>query len=347
MNFENHLTDFPESPLGRFGSTHSQPNGCDEIVPLIPAHSIGATDEKEAAQINALLAECPRTAADLTSYQQIAMRLLYSAPPAIAPPAVAERLRRAIGLASAPSSAVSQTARPRLPFMRRVVQRKARAMPRPKHFAPLPAAMADYSLQPDLDVARFGQPLRLVPGKAPKPSRLWHFVRPLAVAAAVALVVANVGLLLQNGQLQTQQELLVAELAQQNRTQELMAAELAQQNRALIFLAAEDPQEIEISDPAGQSPARADVLWNNSLGLAVIYVRDFPECEAGMKYQLWLTKDGKRTSGGLFSVDASGMGLLVLSLDYPFDLYDVIGITPEPAGGSPGPTSPPVVRGKI
>ncbi|MEZ4617292.1 MAG: anti-sigma factor [Caldilineaceae bacterium] len=147
------------------------------------------------------------------------------------------------------------------------------------------------------------------------------------------LIVVNIALLVQNRQLYLQLETL--------------GAALTQQNQALILLAAEEPQEIEIFDPAGATTAKADILWNNSLGIAVVYVRDFPQCEAGMKYQLWLTKDGQRTSGGLFSVDASGMGLLVVPLDHSLDAYDLIGITPEPASGSPGPTSPPVVRGEL
>ncbi len=335
MNSENHSTDLPESSLGRFNLTNDQPQRCDDIEPMIPAHSIGATDPNEVVQINALLSECPRSAATLATYRQLATRLLYSAPPAIAPQPIADRLRVAIGMTNASPAVVRRQAPPRLPFMRLPVRRNTASARRSKRLTPLPAAMANYALQPDADgnAARFGQQPPLPLAKSTKPSRRWLFVRPLAAAAVVALLVGNVALLLQNQQLQLQQDIL--------------AADLAQQNRALIFLAAEEPQELEIFDPAGLSSARADILWNNSLGLAVIYVRDFPECEAGMKYQLWLTKDGQRSSGGLFSVDAKGMGLLVLSLDDSLDLYDVIGITPEPASGSPGPTAPPVVRGEI
>lgn len=333
MNSEDHSTDFPESPLGQFGLPTSQPNVCDDLVPLIPAHAIGATGPDEVAQINAFLAECPRAATELALYHQLATHLLYSAPPATAPPAVAGRLRTAIGLPTVRPTVVNGSVASRLPFKRRPIQRNSAVKRSTKRLAPLPAAMANYSLQPESKATKVGQQPLPMPTKVINPSRRWHFVRPLAVAAAVALLVANGALLLQNRQLQMQQDLL--------------AADVAQQNRALIFLAAEEPQEIEIFDPAGQSSARADILWNNSLGLAVIYVRDFPECEAGMKYQLWLTKDGERSSGGLFSVDASGMGLLVLSLEQSIDVYDVIGITPEPASGSPGPTSPPVVRGEL
>jgi anti-sigma-K factor RskA len=334
MNAETHPTDLPELPNGQFGSRYQQPQHCDEIDPAIPAHSIGATDPDEAAQINALLAECPRSAAELAAYSQLATRLLYSATPATAPRSIAARLQGAIGAQAVPSSVASKRPmRPRSPLLRRPTPRSTPVKRPPKRVAPLPAAMANYALQPDDQLAHKGQQPPIGLTTTPKQPRRWYFGRALATAAATLLLVLNGALLWQNQQLQSQQASL--------------ATDLAEQNQALILLAAEEPQEIEIFDPEGLSTARADILWNNSLRLAVVYVRDFPQCESGMKYQLWLTKNGERRSGGLFSVDASGMGLLVVPLEQSIDAYDVIGITPEPAGGSPGPTAPPIVRGEI
>jgi len=332
MNSENHSSDLPELPQGRFNSMSREPQQCDDIAPLIPAHSIEATDPAEVVHINALLAECPRTAAELATYRQFATRLLYGAPVAAAPPVIAERLQARIAAGNSATPNVAATP-PHSPFARR----QAAAPPpnptprRAPSLAPLPATMANYALQPvALDKPR----------THPAKERRWLFGerrvwgRALAIAIALLLLTTNGALWLQNQQLQQEQAIL--------------AADLAQQNRALILLAAEEPQEIELFDPDGITTARADILWNESLGLAVIYVRDFPECKSGMKYQLWLTsKDGVRTSGGLFSVDTSGMGLLVLSLEQALDTYELIGITPEPAGGSLGPTAPPIVRGSI
>lgn len=197
----------------------------------------------------------------------------------------------------------------------------------------LPAAMAMYQLQSEqmpMPAASAVKPTNATSASLRNP---WHFGRFLATAAVLALVFMNMALLTQNQELQR---------AQQN-----FSTHLAQQNQALILLAAEEPQEIEIFDPNGTSRAKADILWNEDLGIAVVYVRNFPQCDPGMKYQIWLTKDGQRRSGGLFSVDSSGMGLLVMPVEHSIDLYDSIGITPEPDGGSPGPTAPPVVRGDI
>ncbi|MCB0061223.1 MAG: anti-sigma factor [Caldilineaceae bacterium] len=355
---------------------------CDAIKLTVPAHSIGATDPEEAATIDAQLDRCPDAAAEFAAYQAMAERLLYSAPPANPSPQLGERLRAAIALesaaASSPFTAVhtagERAPRPGNPLLRRqsaaedgapnAVQHPlpTNAMPaqplrtlpfggkpraatarrtmrarqaRQAPVSPLPPAMAMYRLQsnPAQFSATGGYTQRRAAPTASTLRNPWHFGRFLATAAVLALVFINMALLGQNQQLR--------------REQQTIATYLSQQNQALILLAAEAPHEIEIFAPDGESRAKADILWNNDLGVAVVYVRNFPQCDPGMKYQLWLTKSGVRTSGGLFSVDSSGMGLLVMPVEHSLDLYDSIGITPEPDGGSPGPTAPPIVRGEI
>jgi anti-sigma-K factor RskA len=69
--------------------------------------------------------------------------------------------------------------------------------------------------------------------------------------------------------------------------------------------------------------------------------------DAAQQYQLWLVKDGKRTSGGVFSVLDTGYGVLKIDSPMPLIQYQSFGITIEPAGGSPGPTGPKVLGGSL
>jgi anti-sigma-K factor RskA len=62
-----------------------------------------------------------------------------------------------------------------------------------------------------------------------------------------------------------------------------------------------------------------------------------------LQYQLWLIKDGERTSGGVFSVPGSGYTALKVYSPQPLVSYDDFGITIEPYGGSPGPTGDKVL----
>ncbi len=69
--------------------------------------------------------------------------------------------------------------------------------------------------------------------------------------------------------------------------------------------------------------------------------------DSNHQYQLWLTKDGQRTSGGLFQVSADGYGSLWIYSEQPLDSYAQFGVTIEPSGGSPAPTGEKVLAGKF
>jgi anti-sigma-K factor RskA len=69
--------------------------------------------------------------------------------------------------------------------------------------------------------------------------------------------------------------------------------------------------------------------------------------DAKQQYQLWLIKDGKRTNGGVFSVEDSGYGMMEVVSPLPLADYQSFGITIEPFGGSPGPTGPKVLGGNL
>jgi len=68
---------------------------------------------------------------------------------------------------------------------------------------------------------------------------------------------------------------------------------------------------------------------------------------ASQQYQLWLIRDGQRTSGGVFSVDRGGYGSVWVGSPEPLASYSSFGITIEPAGGSPGPTGAKVLGGEL
>ncbi len=74
----------------------SQEAICETVKALIPAYALGATDPEEEALIKAHLEQCPEALAELASYTALNEALLYSAPPAAAPPELGERLRRAL-----------------------------------------------------------------------------------------------------------------------------------------------------------------------------------------------------------------------------------------------------------
>lgn len=78
-----------------------------------------------------------------------------------------------------------------------------------------------------------------------------------------------------------------------------------------------------------------------------LVVDKLPDLGEEEQYQLWLVRDGQRTSGGVFSVGRQGYGSLYVSSPEPLASYSSFGITIEPEGGSPGPTGARVLGGDL
>jgi anti-sigma-K factor RskA len=72
-----------------------------------------------------------------------------------------------------------------------------------------------------------------------------------------------------------------------------------------------------------------------------------PPLEAGKEYQLWLIRDGQRTSGAVFSTDENHYGGTRIRAPLSLLEYSAVGITIEPEGGSSQPTGTQVLSGPL
>ena len=100
-------------------------------------------------------------------------------------------------------------------------------------------------------------------------------------------------------------------------------------------LAADDAQSTTLE----LGEASATVTHSDSVGRAVITTDDMPPPPKGKVYQLWLQQpDDGMVSAGLMPVDPDQTVLL----DGDAATATAVGITVEPAGGSPEPTSEPI-----
>jgi anti-sigma-K factor RskA len=98
----------------------------------------------------------------------------------------------------------------------------------------------------------------------------------------------------------------------------------------------------------GAAPAATGILILSVDGQhGTLVVDRLPVLDEQHQYQLWLIKDGQRTSGGLLSVNSGGYGALWVSAPEPLSGYMDFGITIEPTGGSPGPTGEKVLGGSL
>lgn len=78
-----------------------------------------------------------------------------------------------------------------------------------------------------------------------------------------------------------------------------------------------------------------------------LVVDGLPSLGEDQQYQLWLIRDGKRTSGAVFSTDEKQYGGTRIRAPRPLTDYSAVGITIEPAGGSSQPTGKQVLFGPL
>ena len=96
------------------------------------------------------------------------------------------------------------------------------------------------------------------------------------------------------------------------------------------------------------APNASGIMVISQEGLAgTVIVDGLPPLKMAQQYQLWLMKDGKRVSGGLFYVGQNGYGILAVQSPGSLLNFSSFGITIEPVGGSPGPTGEKVLGGNL
>jgi anti-sigma-K factor RskA len=158
-----------------------------------------------------------------------------------------------------------------------------------------------------------------------------------ASLAALALALGQLGGL--RAELaQAQQQL--AQAQQQLAVAERRVAALDGERSALAQAAA---GAVEIGRLEGE--AGAATVLRSEAGELLVAAR-LPALAPDQVYQLWLIAgDGAPQSGGVFTVDASGFGVIALGPGAPAGV--TLAVTAEPAPGSPGPTSTPLVAGQI
>jgi len=170
---------------------------------------------------------------------------------------------------------------------------------------------------------------RLAAAKAPAPStrRAWPIWQLVGGLALVVLLALNVSTLSQLQALQRQQMSL---------TQQLQTSQTA-----LALVAYPEGQTLAVT---GQQ-ATGTLVLNSELKSGVLFAWGLQTLDAAHTYQVWLIQpDGRRVSGGLFRPEPSQLFVsVIIPSSRPFSDFTGLGVTIEPAGGSPGPTGPKVL----
>lgn len=150
--------------------------------------------------------------------------------------------------------------------------------------------------------------------------RMWTVIG--AVAAAIVLVAAGVTIGRITDGVSSEENLPVASSPPGG-----MPADVT------MLLASED---LEVNRGAISSAGLATVLASRSADMAVISMTGLPEPDEGRAYQLWLMGDHEPIPAG--TMESGEVGPSPAAQIDGIRGSDQIGITDEPAGGSPAPT---------
>lgn len=112
----------------------------------------------------------------------------------------------------------------------------------------------------------------------------------------------------------------------------------AASGRLTDVMTAPDAEVVAVAAPDGPT---IRVVMSASRGEAVVLVAGMDPAPQAHTYELWMIHDDVRVPAGIFDVDHRGQANRVITGDMA--TLTAIGVTIEPEGGSPQPTSDPVM----
>jgi len=118
-------------------------------------------------------------------------------------------------------------------------------------------------------------------------------------------------------------------------------------NQLEFITAPSGMRAIPLNAPDTASDATGFVIVSADGDSGALVVDGLPPLGEDQQYQLWLIRDGQRTSGAIFSTDARSYGGTRIKAPGSLLEYSAVDVTIEPAGGSPQPTGALVLGGPL
>lgn len=183
-----------------------------------------------------------------------------------------------------------------------------------------------------------------------QPGWRWTFP-PLAAALSLLGLLLLIGLgawtLNLNGEvgrLAAENSRLAQQLDQQ-RAQSKVAQQVDQQRSTVAYILSA-PYKVEKSFvAAADAPgAHAQLHYIPTSREGVLVASALPRQAADRSYQVWGRGKEGPVSLGLLRLDEKGNGLILLEAPVPFNQFEAVGVSLEPAGGSPLPTGPRMMQ---
>ncbi len=105
----------------------------------------------------------------------------------------------------------------------------------------------------------------------------------------------------------------------------------------------QEPQMVKLGGAGTEQGARAELVTLEG-DRAVLVVENMPSVPEDKTYQIWVIEDDVPKPSGLFEPSEGSVAAVV---EHPIDETDALAVTVEPEGGSPKPTSDPVLAAEV
>ncbi len=105
----------------------------------------------------------------------------------------------------------------------------------------------------------------------------------------------------------------------------------------------QEPQMVELGGTGAEQGAQAELVTLEG-DRVVLVAEDMPPLPEGKTYQIWVIEDDTPQPSGLFEPGEDSVAAVV---EHPLDEADAVAVTVEPEGGSPKPTTDPVLAAKV
>jgi anti-sigma-K factor RskA len=169
----------------------------------------------------------------------------------------------------------------------------------------------------------------------PRGLRWEDIFRALSLAAAAIAVIWALILNTQVARLQEQIASLNDQVAAQAQSLDGVIKTLSQINESNVIT-------VSLKSTGADSRPLGQLIANPNDKSAVVVISGLPPLEAGKTYQVWLIGNAP-VSAGLLTVDEHGQSVLIVTSTESIRSFKSLGISIEPAGGSPQPTGEIVV----
>lgn len=314
----------------------------EQVVERLPAYTLGALEPDELLAVEDYLEQQRALMARIERLHLATAQLAHAAPdvPPLSPRIKSALMTRAraeaapsVQTASAQRSAVSSVTPP-------VGAPGAPTARNPLFAGRNPTSRAPWGSLPQ---SRSRQP------PAPPQPRRFTFTFGWLAAAAMAvaaffIIWIDIGAQRQLGQLQAELAARTTELATLSQQLEMLEEQLQRDRAQLAFFA--NPTQIVPLTGTVEAPNAAGIFYQHNEE-ALLLLHGLPPLPTDQAYQLWLIPaEGAPASAGLLTVESTDINHQQVNLPIDALAYSAVGISVEPAGGSPAPTGDIVLLGE-